>query len=161
MSLQCPLHPYSRSAQEWIKSRSNEDDAADPGATDATGAPADPAAAAAEAERSNDPAQKFIRAPSDSAQTAAACPICQERFETSYREDLQDWVWMDAERVGGRVYHASCYADFKRDGSATPMPRERTATPDSVLGKRKAQVGAIVLEAAEDTELICGTGRGK
>ena len=44
---------------------------------------------------------------------------------------------MDAVKIGNRVYHASCYAELKKDGGNTPL---RTATPDSVLGKRKAEV---------------------
>ena len=68
---------------------------------------------------------------------------------------------MDAVRIGGRVYHASCYADFKRDGSATPMPRERTATPDSVLGKRKAQVSAVADGEGDGRALTCRVGRGQ
>jgi pre-mRNA cleavage complex 2 protein Pcf11 len=64
------------------------------------------------------------------------CPICQEKFEVSRNEELQDFVWMDAVKIGGRVYHATCYADLKKDGGNTPA---RTATPDSVLGKRKAE----------------------
>ncbi len=47
---------------------------------------------------------------------------------------------MDAEKVGGRIYHASCYADYKKDEGGTPL---RIATPDSVLGKRKAEVCEI------------------
>jgi pre-mRNA cleavage complex 2 protein Pcf11 len=48
--------------------------------------------------------------------------------------------------VGNRVYHASCYAEVTKDGPATSAavragtPSGRTGTPDSVLGKRKAEV---------------------
>ena len=75
--------------------------------------------------------------PSDSAQASKPCPICQEKFEMSWKEDKQDFVWMDAKEINGRVYHASCYADFKKDEDKEPA---RMATPDSVLGKRKAEV---------------------
>ena len=44
---------------------------------------------------------------------------------------------MDAVKIGTRVYHASCYSELKKDGGNTPL---RTGTPDSVLGKRKAEV---------------------
>ena len=57
----------------------------------------------------------------------------------SWKEELQDFVWMDAIKIGGRVYHASCYADYKKDEDSTPA---RLATPDSVLGKRKAEVSS-------------------
>ena len=49
---------------------------------------------------------------------------------------------MDAVKLGGRVYHASCHAEVKKEGGNTPL---RTGTPDSVLGKRKAGVGTRLL----------------
>jgi pre-mRNA cleavage complex 2 protein Pcf11 len=56
---------------------------------------------------------------------------------------VQDWIWQDAVKVGARVYHASCYAEVTKDGPAPARgdtPQARTGTPDSVLGKRKAEV---------------------
>lgn len=88
--------------------------------------------------------QRWIRAPNDAALRNTPCPICQEKFESTWSEDAQDWIWQDATKVGNRVYHASCYAevagtkDGKAPGSGTPT--HRTGTPDSVLGKRKAEV---------------------
>lgn len=63
---------------------------------------------------------------------------------------MQDWIWQDALKVGNRVYHASCYAEVTKDGSATSAaaragtPSGRTGTPDSVLGKRKAEVSGVI-----------------
>ncbi len=37
---------------------------------------------------------------------------------------------MDAKEVGGRIYHASCYAEATKD--------IKRNTPEPVLGKRKA-----------------------
>jgi len=52
---------------------------------------------------------------------------------------VQDWIWQDAAKVGNRVYHASCYAEVTKDGPARASTPQRTGTPDSVLGKRKAE----------------------
>ena len=52
-----------------------------------------------------------------------------------WNDEAQDFVWMDAMRIGNRIYHASCHSEVKKEGGTTPM---RTGTPDSVLGKRKA-----------------------
>ena len=52
-----------------------------------------------------------------------------------WNDDVQDFVWMDAMKIGNRVYHASCHSEVKKEGGTTPL---RTSTPDSVLGKRKA-----------------------
>ncbi|KAL8936920.1 MAG: hypothetical protein Q9211_003957 [Gyalolechia sp. 1 TL-2023] len=115
---------------DWIKSRDDIDE--DPEASD--GAESAQAKAAAEAAK-NDPKKKSIPVPSDPALSSAPCPICQEKFEPSWDDETQDFVWRDAIMIGSRVYHASCHAEIKKDGASTPL---RTATPDSVLGKRKA-----------------------
>ncbi len=57
----------------------------------------------------------------------------------SWNDEAQDFVWMDAVKIGARVYHASCHAEVQKDGGSTPL---RTSTPDSVLGKRKAGVSS-------------------
>ena len=51
---------------------------------------------------------------------------------------------MDAIKIGARIYHGSCYAELKKDGGNTPLRTSRTATPESVLGKRKA-VGVNII----------------
>lgn len=43
-------------------------------------------------------------------------------------------------KVGNRIYHASCYAEATKDRERGGTPMPRTGTPDSVLGKRKAEV---------------------
>ena len=120
--------------QDWIKSRDDVDE--DPEAVN--GAESAQAKAAAEAAR-NDPKNKSIPVPSDPALSSAPCPICQEKFEPSWDDETQDFVWRDAIIIGSRVYHASCHAEIKKEGANTPL---RTGTPDSVLGKRKAAVSA-------------------
>lgn len=52
-----------------------------------------------------------------------------------WNDEVQDFVWMDAMKIGNRVYHASCHSEVKKEGGTTPL---RMSTPDSVLGKRKA-----------------------
>lgn len=106
--------------------------------TGGTGAAADSEAA------KKKPQKQWIRAPNDVALRNAPCPICQEKFESTWSEEVQDWIWQDAVKVGNRVYHASCYAEVTKDGPASGRggtPSGRTGTPDSVLGKRKAEVG--------------------
>ncbi|KAK2732619.1 hypothetical protein FQN57_002596, partial [Myotisia sp. PD_48] len=85
--------------------------------------------------------QRWIHAPNDATLRNTPCPICQENFESTWSEDAQDWIWRDAMKVGSRVYHASCYSEVTKDGTGTGpgTPSARTSTPDSVLGKRKAE----------------------
>ncbi|KAL8861072.1 MAG: hypothetical protein Q9178_002585 [Gyalolechia marmorata] len=101
---------------DWIKSRDNLDE--DPEA--ANGAGSARAKAAAEAAK-NDPKNKSVPVPKDPALRDDPCPICQEKFELSYDTDAEEWVWRDAVEIG-------------HDANT------RTATPDSVLGKRKAGI---------------------
>jgi pre-mRNA cleavage complex 2 protein Pcf11 len=85
-----------------------------------------------------EPPKPWIRAPNDATLRNTPCPICQEKFESTWSEDVQDWIWQDATKVGSRVYHASCYSEVTK--GPAPTRQTRTSTPDSVLGKRKAEV---------------------
>lgn len=77
---------------------------------------------------------KYVSVP-DIALGRAPCPICQEEFKDHWLVEENDFVWMDAVKVNGRIYHATCWEEYSKGaGIATP------STPDSVLGKRKAEV---------------------
>ena len=115
--------------QEWIKSRDNPEDAPQMDLSSAA------KAAIAASAHAADPKNRHIPVPSDPALANLPCPICQEKFSTVWSEEAQDFVWMDAMKIGNRIYHGSCNSEVKREGGTTPL---RTATPDSVLGKRKA-----------------------
>ncbi|MCJ1430379.1 hypothetical protein MMC29_008297 [Sticta canariensis] len=125
----------AKSQLEWIKYR----DIGDEGIERSNGIETAKALAAATAAK-NDPKNKYIPVPDDSTLASTPCPICQEKFETSWNEDAQDFVWMDAIKIGARVYHASCHAEVKKEGGNTPL---RTLTPESVLGKRKSGLNDI------------------
>ncbi|KAK1827582.1 hypothetical protein QBC39DRAFT_420008 [Podospora conica] len=73
---------------------------------------------------------QYLAVPDDAAGAAAVCPICQERFEMKWLDEAQEWVWMDAVRLGERVFHASCHREVAGEGPG----------PELVLGKRKAEV---------------------
>ncbi|KAA8647511.1 putative mRNA cleavage factor complex component Pcf11 [Aspergillus tanneri] len=124
--------------RDWIKSRETGDvqGLVDPGTASEGTAQVDSTAA------KKGPPRPWIRAPNDATLRNTPCPICQEKFESTWSEDVQDWIWQDAVKVGNRVYHASCYEEVTKDGP-TPLrrgtPSGRTGTPDSVLGKRKVE----------------------
>ncbi|KAL4786700.1 hypothetical protein BJX76DRAFT_81526 [Aspergillus varians] len=124
--------------RDWIKSREIGDDQV---ITDAE-ATNENIAGNDSSPSKKGPTKQWVRAPNDATLRNTPCPICQEQFESTWSEDVQDWIWQDAVKVGSRVYHASCYAEVTKDGP-TPTRREtpsgRTGTPDSVLGKRKSE----------------------
>ncbi|RWA11551.1 hypothetical protein EKO27_g3537 [Xylaria grammica] len=88
------------------------------------------------------PKTQYIPVPDDPVLAASVCPICQDKFETRWLDDAQEFVWADAIKVGDRIYHASCHREAFKDGGGTPMfPR---STPEPVLGKRKAEQDELV-----------------
>lgn len=80
---------------------------------------------------------RYVSVPQDVILQQAPCPICQEKFDTVWTVEVNDFVWMDALSVGGKVYHATCFEEYSK-GVGIEMP----GTPDSVLGKRRADAGA-------------------
>jgi pre-mRNA cleavage complex 2 protein Pcf11 len=135
-------------SQDWIKSREagDENGAADPQSTTE-------GTAGVDGNAKQEPPKPWIRAPNDATLRNTPCPICQEKFESTWSEDVQDWIWQDATKVGSRVYHASCYAEVTK--GPAPTSQTRTGTPDSVLGKRKAEVSysnSVLLTALSTSE---------
>lgn len=41
------------------------------------------------------------------------CGICEEKFEEFYNEELDEWQFRLAIRVGAKIYHQICYEDYK------------------------------------------------
>ncbi|KAJ5928044.1 hypothetical protein N7466_007000 [Penicillium verhagenii] len=126
---------------DWIQSREVDDDQ---GTEDAE-TTAEGTAGADSNDTKKGPPKQWVRAPNDAVLRNTPCPICQEKFESTWSEEVQDWIWQDAVTVNSRIYHASCYDEVTKDGppARSYTPQQRTATPDSVLGKRKAEVGSI------------------
>lgn len=106
---------------DWIKSRESADDQADTSNNGTSSVAAITAAVT--------PKLQYIPVPEDPPNSL--CPICQEKFEMKWLDEAQEFVWIDAVNLGGRIYHASCHREAKRD--ATPEV-------ESVLGKRKNEV---------------------
>ncbi|KAI1132164.1 hypothetical protein F5Y10DRAFT_231698 [Nemania abortiva] len=88
------------------------------------------------------PKTQYIPVPDDPVLAASVCPICQDKFETRWLDDAQEFVWADAIKVGDRIYHASCHREASKDGGANSM-YTRT-TPEPILGKRKAEQDELV-----------------
>jgi pre-mRNA cleavage complex 2 protein Pcf11 len=135
--LLCVAYHTYYAQQDWIKSREASDDSG-PADTETT---TDGEVGADGKASKQGPPKAWIRAPNDAKLRNTPCPICQEMFESTWSEDVQDWIWQDAIKVASRVYHASCYAEVTANGPVprSSTPQGRSGTPDSVLGKRKAE----------------------
>ncbi|KAF9731811.1 hypothetical protein PMIN06_007806 [Paraphaeosphaeria minitans] len=111
--------------KEWIEYREVDETAPDDTANGPSGA------AGRVKKQAKD---RYVLVPQDVTLAHAPCPICQEKFEPQWSKDANDFVWMDAIKVGGKIYHATCWEEYSKGaGIATP------STPDSVLGKRTAE----------------------
>lgn len=121
----------------------------DPSTT--TASAADAAASAAKTKKG--PQDQMVRAPPG--MTKNTCNICFEEMKISRSEDQQDWVFTNATKQGNKIVHATCLAEMVKPqlggggGTGGSLAaalasvgggyRERSATPDSLLGKRKAE----------------------
>lgn len=95
---------------------------------------------AASSSVASKPKLQYLPVPDDPALASSLCPICQEKFEMKWLDEAQEFVWMDARKVGERIFHASCYAEATKDVSNA---KRSTPEPAGVLGKRKAEVSNI------------------
>ena len=145
------------SEREWIKHREIDD--ADENAIDAEKAATasassdlNPANGVPDGE-SKKQATPFVRVPDAelvqaserSGQSINICPICQEKFENRWHDAAQEWVWMDAVKSGGakgRVYHASCYDEVRRDQERA---LQRKVAEGLATGKKRKMVEELVV----------------
>ncbi|EDN96666.1 hypothetical protein SS1G_01592 [Sclerotinia sclerotiorum 1980 UF-70] len=122
---------------DWIKSREPEDDLVNDTLDNTHSVASSSSAANAK------PKLQYLAVPDDPALAGSVCPICQEKFEMKWLDDAQEFVWMDATKVGDRIYHGSCYAEATKD-RGTPDP--------TILGKRKAEDQEPILRTRIKTE---------
>jgi len=115
---------------DWIKSREVEGDqnANDGGHTNGSGATS--------SDLATKPKLQYLPVPDDPALASSMCPICQEKFEMKWLDEAQDFVWMDAKKIGEQIYHASCYAELEA-AKVINNAQVKRGTPEPVLGKRK------------------------
>ena len=117
----------------------------DPSTTSAADAAA-PAIQAAKQQQS--PTEKWMRAPAGV--TKSTCNVCFEEMKSSYSEEIQDWIFTNATVNGGKIVHAACLAEMVKGqqgalslaaalGADATGQKQRSATPDSSLGKRKPE----------------------
>lgn len=86
------------------------------------------------------PKLQYIPVPDDPTLANSVCSICQEKFETRWLDDAQEFVWLDTVKVGEKIYHASCYNEAYKDGGNTTAYTSSYGVPEPTTGKRKAEV---------------------
>ncbi|MEE6524238.1 hypothetical protein FKM82_023593 [Ascaphus truei] len=69
--------------------------------------------------------KEFQSVPAGPAGADEICDICQEQFEQYWDEEEEEWHLKNAIRVNEKIYHPSCYDDYKNTSSfleCTPSP---------------------------------------
>ncbi|KAI1117499.1 hypothetical protein F5Y14DRAFT_402805 [Nemania sp. NC0429] len=129
---------------DWINTREtiDQDHVVETGGADA----------AAGGSTAKTPKTQYIPVPDDPVLAASVCPICQDKFETRWLDDAQEFVWADAIKVGDRIYHASCHREAFKDGGGTPIYTR--STPEPILGKRKAEDELSSLRSKLKAEMV-------
>ncbi|KAL9106926.1 MAG: hypothetical protein Q9227_008112 [Pyrenula ochraceoflavens] len=137
--------------RDWIASREYEDDT---GPTDEASNTATNGLSPRSAAAKNIKKEAFVKVPQDLNLRNQPCPVCQEKFDSTWSDQEQEFIWRDAIKIGQRIFHDSCYREVTKDrekgtiggtpkigggGTAQGQRTSRTSTPDSVLGKRKAE----------------------
>ncbi|SDA00297.1 BZ3501_MvSof-1269-A2-R1_Chr2-2g04515 [Microbotryum saponariae] len=89
------------------------------------------------------------------------CGICREKFKSEWSEEEEEWVYWNAVRVEGTIYHATCYAEAKAATNAARLRAEeahqtssREATPSDpaiAAKKRKIQEEGEGVKAEEES----------
>ncbi|XXG97044.1 hypothetical protein Hte_003338 [Hypoxylon texense] len=117
---------------DWIKTREtiDKDHITPPEALDATTG----------GSTQKVPKTQYIPVPDDPSLANSVCSICQEKFETRWLDDAQEFVWLDTMKVGDKIFHATCYNEAYKDGGNTTAYTWNTGTPEPTTGgKRKAE----------------------
>lgn len=83
--------------------------------------------AAAEA----DVADAYIAVPENPEEASKPCPICQEQFSSEWNDKTDEWVWRNAVRRGGKIYHATCYLEAAKSSTDTETMGEGGGTRNS------------------------------
>lgn len=101
--------------------------------------------AIAEAKPVVDPRTKTVPRPADPVEAAKPCPVCKEAFETSFDDEEDDFLFVNAVKIDGVIYHATCRAEtLARSKGAAKLKAEETGThPGSRASSREpTPVGA-------------------
>ncbi|KAF8468373.1 hypothetical protein BDZ91DRAFT_108225 [Kalaharituber pfeilii] len=106
--------------------------------------------------------EQYVPVPNDPTSSNLTCPVCKEKFETTWHSDAEEWVWMDAMKVGQKVYHASCYSESgpgkggeSKSSATTALPigtsgsTSRGGTPDLNFGDIAAILKSVKRKAEE------------
>uniref|UniRef100_H3AK79 Pre-mRNA cleavage complex 2 protein Pcf11 n=1 Tax=Latimeria chalumnae TaxID=7897 RepID=H3AK79_LATCH len=69
--------------------------------------------------------KEFPSVPAGPAGVDECCEICEEQFEQYWDEEEEEWHLKNAMRVDEKIYHPTCYEDYKKTSSfldSTPSP---------------------------------------
>ncbi|XP_043927937.1 pre-mRNA cleavage complex 2 protein Pcf11 [Protopterus annectens] len=80
--------------------------------------------------------KEFQSVPAGPAGVDEFCEICQEQFEQYWDEEEEEWHLKNAVRVEEKIYHPTCYEDYKKTSSfveSSPSPSPSKAPVENPL----------------------------
>ncbi|WFD42721.1 hypothetical protein MPSI1_001370 [Malassezia psittaci] len=94
-------------------------------------------------------ANTYVIVPSDPDLAARPCRICQERFQSEWSEDVEEWIWRNAMESDNGYVHASCHYSAKTmsetvkepEAASVSLPKSEPAdasVPIQALGEEHA-----------------------
>ncbi|WFC98630.1 hypothetical protein MYAM1_001361 [Malassezia yamatoensis] len=94
-------------------------------------------------------ANTYVVVPSDPDLAARPCRICQERFQSEWSEDVEEWIWRNAMEADNGYVHASCHYSAKT--MSETVKEEPGAAPVS-LPKSETTDGRIPIQGSSQEE---------
>lgn len=89
------------------------------------------------------------------------CDVCQEPFQQFYNEETEEWHLRPAVRVEDRVYHPTCYDDYK---ASLTLDRTESGISDDLSTKEDAEGGSSVIDTqglvSENEEAVTDDKKG-
>ncbi|KAF9476504.1 hypothetical protein BDN70DRAFT_882335 [Pholiota conissans] len=121
---------------------------------------------------------QYVVVPAGDEAQLVSCPICKETLKSEFLEDDEEWVWKNAMKKDGKIYHATCFAEAitsttlaarlrneKAHGSRSATPEVasvpsivRSATPPPLPSVRASKSKSPSLSPTQESKLL-GTKR--
>lgn len=93
--------------------------------------------------------RSYVTVPSDSTDMSVVCGICKETLKGTYDDELGEWIWDNAVKSNGKVFHSNCFQETSKAGllaNLIPNKRKREDDKKFDLNMLKNIVSNVKLE---------------
>lgn len=150
--------------EDWVQNPSN---LKGKGRADGVRTGTKPLSAEEAAKRTAELKAQYVVIPPGSEAQVMSCPICKEKIKTEFLEDDEEWVWRNATKKDGKVYHATCHAEAAVSTSTLVTrlktglnSRSRSTTPETATrSPRLTPTKAALVSQLMAMDSLLGTKR--